>query len=319
MENLLELDRIPVGTAEDFTGKTFGRLKVLYRIKNKGKTRGAKWRCQCSCQEQNIIDVFASNLKNGHTTSCGCLQKEKISERIFLDETGNRYGRLLVLERDNSFSKGVKWICQCDCGKKKSINANSLRRGLTQSCGCYKKEQVSKRAEKNYVGKTFHYITILNREDQKNLNGESVWKCLCNLCGKEFFLTTSHLKDQISCGCLKQSYGVSIICSILKSQNIEFETEKTFETCNFKDSGRKARFDFYIQNKYLIEFDGQQHYTSSSGWNTEENLKKTQERDQYKNQWCKENNIPLIRIPYWKINDLSVADLKIETSQYLVK
>ena len=43
----MEEDKIPVGTAEDLTGKQFGLLKVLYRVKNNGKTRGAKWRCEC--------------------------------------------------------------------------------------------------------------------------------------------------------------------------------------------------------------------------------------------------------------------------------
>ena len=38
-------DKIPVGTAEDLTGKQYGQLTVLYRIKNTGNTRGAKWRC----------------------------------------------------------------------------------------------------------------------------------------------------------------------------------------------------------------------------------------------------------------------------------
>ena len=45
MNNLLPSDEIPVGTAQDLTGKVFGKLTVLYRVKNNGKTRGAKWRC----------------------------------------------------------------------------------------------------------------------------------------------------------------------------------------------------------------------------------------------------------------------------------
>lgn len=39
------IDKIPIGAAEDLTDKTFGYLTVLYRVKNNGKTRGAKWRC----------------------------------------------------------------------------------------------------------------------------------------------------------------------------------------------------------------------------------------------------------------------------------
>jgi len=40
--------------------------------------------------------------------------------------------------------------------------------------------------------------------------------------------------------------------------------------------------------------------------------------DEIKNQWCKDNNIPLIRIPYWHLQDLTIDDLRPETSQFLI-
>ena len=43
-------------------------------------------------------------------------------------------------------------------------------------------------------------------------------------------------------------------------------------------------FDFYIENSFLLEFDGEQHFhTRNGGWNNEENFSKTQERDKIKN------------------------------------
>ena len=85
-------------------------------------------------------------------------------------------------------------------------------------------------------------------------------------------------------------------------------------------------FDFAIfkDNKelnYLIEFDGQQHFEYKENkdcWNNEENFEKTQIRDNLKNQWCKDNNIPLIRIPYWHLKNLTIEDLKMETSKFIV-
>ena len=57
-----------------------------------------------------------------------------------IDITGQRFGRLVVLHRDESKPKGhghkAYWICKCDCGNIKSIKGESLRRGLTKSCGC---------------------------------------------------------------------------------------------------------------------------------------------------------------------------------------
>lgn len=76
----------------------------------------------------------------------------------------------------------------------------------------------------------------------------------------------------MSCGCLKQSQGEFLIEQILKENNISFEKEKyVFDY----ETGGKARFDFYVNDKYAIEFDGEQHYQSNNRWwNTEEFVEK---------------------------------------------
>ena len=84
-------------------------------------------------------------------------------------------------------------------------------------------------------------------------------------------------------------------------------------------NGHNATFDFFVNNKYLIEYDGETHYQSNAhGWHTLERLEKQQERDAIKNQWCRENDIPLIRIPYTHLNQLCIEDLLLETSQFLI-
>lgn len=71
--------------------------------------------------------------------------------------------------------------------------------------------------------------------------------------------------------------------------------------------------------KYLIEFDGIQHFQSVNYFGGEDGFIKTQKRDAFKNQWCKDNNIPLIRIPYTHLKDICIEDLKIETSKFKVE
>ena len=60
------------------------------------------------------------------------------------------------------------------------------------------------------------------------------------------------------------------ISQILRDNNIPFEKEKIFNDCYSKKENAKMRFDFYVNNKYLIEYDGKQHFTDKNvGWNNE--------------------------------------------------
>lgn len=58
-------DEIPIGRAENLIGKKYGKLTVLYRVKNIGKLTA--WMCECECGTRKPI--AALNLKNGHTQS----------------------------------------------------------------------------------------------------------------------------------------------------------------------------------------------------------------------------------------------------------
>lgn len=62
-----------------------------------------------------------------------------------IDETGKRFGRLLVQERvlPNDQNGGTRWRCLCTCGKVIVTCRSYLRRGSTRSCGCLQKETAS--------------------------------------------------------------------------------------------------------------------------------------------------------------------------------
>lgn len=65
----------------------------------------------------------------------------------FQDLTGQRFGRLVALERVEGRNGRKMWLCQCDCGNTKAVMAGSLTKGDTQSCGCLQKELLSQRAK----------------------------------------------------------------------------------------------------------------------------------------------------------------------------
>lgn len=60
-----------------------------------------------------------------------------------INEVGNKYGKLTVLERAQTKKKGVHWHCRCECGNEVDVLGTSLRNGNTKSCGCLQKEKAS--------------------------------------------------------------------------------------------------------------------------------------------------------------------------------
>lgn len=128
---------------KDLTGQRFGRLTVLrldpepYRSPNTGKpTR--RWVCRCDCG--NETSVLANGLLSGSTQSCGCRQRETAAAQA-VDLTGRRFGRWTVIARvplAQVTSSGTRngWLCRCDCGTERVVQAGGLISGASRSCGC---------------------------------------------------------------------------------------------------------------------------------------------------------------------------------------
>ena len=174
------------------------------------------------------------------------------------------------------------------------------------------------------TGQRFGKLLVLNKSDKSNRR--IYWECLCD-CGKKIIVKGDHLRQghQKSCGCLR-SKGEYLIAELLKQNNIMFITQYRFDDFVAEVNNIPYRFDFgVIQNNklsYLIEFDGEQHYYSSeskNSWNSQEKFEKTLKRDLKKNEYCKLNQIPLIRIPYYIKEKITIEDLKLETSKYIVE
>jgi len=114
----------------DFLGKRFEMLTVL---EENGKNKHGKslWWCKCDCGKET--NAVASEVKSGHTKSCGCLAGIKNTHNL----SGKRFGRLIVLEKSKEpYKNHIKWVCKCDCGKTKSVSSICLVSGTTKSCGC---------------------------------------------------------------------------------------------------------------------------------------------------------------------------------------
>lgn len=114
-------------------GKIFGELTVLEKGST-DKNGHISWICQCSCG--NLKEVAGTNLIQGYTTSCGCVQKAITSALSLEDLTGQTFGKLTVVSRAPNKNGRVIWHCKCACGTETDVAANNLKSGHTLSCGC---------------------------------------------------------------------------------------------------------------------------------------------------------------------------------------
>jgi hypothetical protein len=73
---------------------------------------------------------------------------------------GKKFNRLLVIERAKNLNKNrnARWKCLCDCGNVVIVFGRNLKNNNTMSCGCYCKENVSKRFKKPDGFSAFHKL-----------------------------------------------------------------------------------------------------------------------------------------------------------------
>ncbi len=131
--------------SDKYIGKTYNYLTIIQRDNNYKKQHNIKsnagyYKCQCKCGNYKTVRLTA--ITSGEVKSCGCLKKEQEQKNLvhgynLIDLTGQTFGYLTVLQKDNSVkSYQAKWICQCKCGNIVSRMSSSLRHNKTISCGC---------------------------------------------------------------------------------------------------------------------------------------------------------------------------------------
>ena len=103
------------------------------------------------------------------------------------------------------------------------------------------------------------------------------------------------------CNACQQSHGEIAIRKHLTELNLEFVPEKRFEDCR---NINPLPFDYYINNQFIIEFDGGQHFEVNKFFGGEDAYIKRQQSDKIKTDYCRNNKLPLLRISYREFKDI---------------
>ena len=136
-----------------------------------------------------------------------------------------RYGKLTAVELSHTKPHiGAYWKCLCDCGNSCVISTNSLRMGVSQSCGCSLiSDLTGKRFEKLLVVKPFN-------NDIKSLK----WECKCD-CGNEIIANGKDLRQwhKKSCGCMGRlrlyESLYNFFVKTTRCRNIKYENAIAYE------------------------------------------------------------------------------------------
>lgn len=191
----------------------------------------------------------------------------------FLDRTNIRYGRLLVVEHKGKDNRGKHlWLCRCDCGNEKVVVADNLSSGKSKSCGCLKKEFLSKKGnqfglykDRQVAMMKVQYSHLKRRHTQNNMSGEildfetfyTLSKSNCKYCGLEYSkeiedrLNESKNKKRLSDEVLRIN-GIDRVDS-----NIGYTKDNSVPCCKYCNFAKHtmSEEDFYVWIKRVYEYN----------------------------------------------------------------
>lgn len=222
--------------------------------------------------------------------------------------------------------KSIKVICK-KCGRVHHPIASSLRN--MDAYSCYWCELGHVRTTRDFIekskkvhGDNFSYEYT---EYKHNKTKVGVY---CKRCNElQWVYPSGHLSGADCNNCATISRAEKTLEDFLTTNNIEHHSQYTFSDCTYINV---LRFDSCILNgdkvKLLIEVDGEQHFYpvcfgGISSEEAEENFRLTKLRDEIKDNYCKEKDIPLLRIPYWEFSNIEeiLKDyLRTKKSNFLV-
>lgn len=252
---------------------------------------------------------------------------------IFIDLTGERFHRLLVLSFSHKRNNIYYWNCRCDCGVEKIIDSGSLKKKTnpTKSCGCLNREtgkewgpKNGRKSVKDITGETFGRLLVQCDSGKRTSRGEVIWECLCK-CGNVCFVSSPHLRRNehtTSCGCRSRQQSKLYESTKRALSNLKVEIYKEEfpihqEPFAFTNKKSILYVDIMVwssqRNSLIaIECQGEQHYKPVDWWGGEEIYRDIVERDTRKRSCLALMNIPLIEIRYDEPNIEEFLKQKLE-------
>jgi hypothetical protein len=295
-----------VGSEYAVVGEFHGTTKYIEMIHNFCYDGG-------NCQYSVTPEKFKSGRRCPHCAIM--IRSKKIHEKTkktteefkkeVFDLVGDEYS---VVGSYINKDKKIKLIHNV-CGEEYDVSPNHFLRG-NRCKYCYTKSRTKSQEQfekdvLDILGKEYKVMSQYTKNDEEI-------ELFHTVCGNSILIRpVDIIAHEIGCRYCKESHGERKIRLLLENANIEFDRFVKFEECKNK---YYLEFDFQIykpelekDNKFvLVEFDGRLHFEPYTKTNPEhlKKLKRQQQNDEIKNEFCKKYDIELIRIPYTEIDNI---------------
>ena len=273
-------------------------------LTSKDEYTKASDKCKIQCDKGHIYYQIPLDLFKGHKCK-KCATEEVVSKQRLNKETILKILQLKNLEWIDEDYKSNDLPIKVKCKKCNHIfypTIHNLKSG-SRCPNCFelnrgKKKIIPYEKRVEYIEK-FGFKILTPKEEY--INGSTKIKFKCSK-GHIYTSDLNHFYSGNRCPICNKSKGETSISNFLNNNNIEYIEQYKFKDCKYK---RPLPFDFYIPSLNLcIEYDGKQHYEIDSFYNEIDDFIEIKIRDTIKNIYCKQNNIDLLRIPYFNYDNI---------------
>jgi very-short-patch-repair endonuclease len=259
---------------------------------------------EIKCNKHNIFFLQTPekhlSSKTGGCPKCNSIGKGTMTTERFIEKSKEKHGcdkYIYDLVNYIKSNKKVKIVCK-NHGEFEITPNHHIRGGGCSKCSCNHKYNINDLIKIfiNLYGDKYEY----DFSDYKNIRSKITVKCK----NHSYFETTGViLLNGYGCSsCGKKSIGEERISNYLIKNNIVYQKQKSFNGCIYVN---KMQFDFFLPHKNIcIEYDGKQHFEPIEYFGGYDSFESQKKKDSIKNKFCMENNLKLIRIPYYQYKDI---------------
>ena len=254
------------------------------------------------CKIHNIYwKTSPSSILRG--SGCSQCEKDKVhlankkSEEQYVNDVNIINPNIVVLESYINNSTPILHKCIIHNIEWKAHPASILHGSGCYECGMEKLKIATTKTNEQYIKELNNVNSnIVVLEKYIGANTPILHKCLID--GYQWYAQPSNILFGKGCPQCKESRGERQVRQWLDNHKIMYNKQYKFDDCQ---DAKPLPFDFYLPDyNVLIEYDGKQHFEPVEYFGGQESFEKTVKHDNIKNEYCKNNGIQLLRIPYYK-------------------